>query len=64
MKKGNMHKHGYQNFLHLGDIPHHIEVSFVAAYDWSSGPGMSKKYLMEHKLAENESVRRVGPLGF
>ena len=64
MTNGNKHKHGYQYFLHLGDMLHHMENSFVAAYDWLSGPAMSKKDRMEHKLAESEPVRRVGPWGF
>ena len=57
-------KHRHPNILHLGDMLHHMEGSFAAAYDWLSGPAMSKKDRMDHKLAESESVRRVGPWGF
>jgi len=62
MAEANKHRH--PNFLHLGDMLHHMEGSFAAAYDWLSGPAMSKKDRMDHKLAESESVRRVGPWGF
>jgi len=64
MAKANKHKHGHPNFLHLGEMLHNMEGSFVAAYDWLWGPAMSEKERMEHKLAESEPVRRVGPLGF
>jgi len=64
MAKANKHKQGHPNFLHLGEVLHHMEGSFVAAYDWLSGPAMSEKERMEHQLAESEPVRRVGPLGF
>ena len=64
MTKANKHKHGYQNFLHLADILHHMEGGFVVAYDWLSGPAMSKKDRMEHKVAESEFARRVGPWRF
>ena len=62
MAEANKHRH--PNFLHLGGMLHHMEGSFAAAYDWLSGPAMSKKDRTEHKLAESEPVRRVGPLGF
>ena len=62
MAEANKHRH--PNFLHLGAMLHHMEGSFAAAYDWLSGPAMSKKDRMEHKLAESEPVRRVGPWGF
>ena len=64
MVKANKHRHGNPNFLHLGEVLHHMEGRLVAAYDWLSGPAMSKKEEMEHKLAESEPVRRVGPWGF
>ena len=64
MTKGNKQRHGYQNFLHLGDMLHHMEGGFVAACDWLSGPAMSKKDRVEHKLAESEPVRRAGHWGF
>ena len=62
MAEANKYRH--PNFLHLGVILHHREGSFAAAYDWLSGPAMSKKDRMEHKIAESEPVRRVGPWGF
>ena len=64
MVKANKQKQGHPNFLHLNDMLHHMEGSFVAAYDWLSGPAMSKRERSEHKLAESEAVRRAGPLGF
>ena len=64
MAKANKHKQGNPNFLHLNGMLHHMEDSFVAAYDWLSGPAMSEKERAEHKLAESEALRRVGPLGF
>ena len=62
MVKANKHRH--PDFLHLGEVLHQMEGSFVAAYDWLSGPAMSEKERIERKLAENEPVRRVGPWGF
>ncbi len=64
MAKANKHKHGHPNFLHLGEVLHHMESSFVAAYGWLLGPAMSEKERMEHRLAESEPVRRVGPMVF
>ena len=63
MGKANEHRHGNPNFLHLGEVLHHMEGRLVAAYDWLSGPAMSKKEDMEHKLAESEPLLRVWPWG-
>ena len=62
MVKANKHRH--PDFLHLGGVLHQMEGSFVAAYDWLSGPAMSEKERIDRKLAENEPVRRVGSWGF
>lgn len=43
---------------------HHIEDGVVHAYDWLAWPSMSEKERMEHKLADTELIRRIGPLGF
>ena len=59
--KGNI---GHPNFLHLGDMLHHMEDGVVAAYDWLTGPPMTEKQRSEHKLAETESIRRAGPMSF
>lgn len=64
MAKSNKHGNGHPNFLHLGEVLHHMEHGIVAAYDWLSGPPMSEKERNEHKLAESDSVRRTGPFGF
>ena len=63
MAKMNKHKNGHPNFLHIGDVLHHMEDGVVAAYDWLSGPAMSEKQRVEHKLAESEPSRRATPLG-
>ena len=34
MAKLNRHKTGHPNFLHLGEMLHHVEDGMVAAYDW------------------------------
>ena len=64
MAKINKHKNGHPNFLHLGEVLHHMEDGVVAAYDWLSGPAMSEKQRTEHKMAESEPVRRAGPVSF
>ena len=64
MVKANKYRHGHPNFLHLGEVLHHMEDSFIAAYDWLSGPAMSEKERVERKLAESAPGRRVGPWGF
>jgi len=64
MAKANEQKQGHSNFLHLNEMLHHMEGSFVAAYELLSGPAMSQKERAERKLAESEAVRRAGPLGF
>ena len=64
MAKANRQKQGHPNFLHLDEMLHQMEDSFVAAYDWLSGPAMSKRERAEHKLAESEAVRQAGSLGF
>ena len=63
MAKLNRHKNGHPNFLHLGEMLHTVEDGMVAAYDWSSGPAMTEKQRVEHKLAETEPIRRTGPMG-
>ena len=64
MAKVNKHKNGHPNFLHIGEMLHHMEDGVVAAYDWLSGPAMTEKERTEHKLAETEPIRRTGPFGF
>ena len=64
MAKMNKHKNGHPNFLHLGEVLHHMEEGVVAAYDWLSGPPMSERQRIEHKLAETESLRRPSGYGF
>ena len=63
MAKLNRHKTGHPNFLHLGEMLHHVEDGMVAAYDWLSRPAMTGKQRVEHKLAETEPIRRTGPMG-
>jgi hypothetical protein len=63
MAKLNRHKNGNPNFLHLGEMLHHVEDGVVAAYDWLSGPAMTEKQRVEHKLAETEPIRRTGTMG-
>ena len=63
MTKLNRHTNGHPNFLHLGEMLHHVEDGVVAAYDWLSGPAMTEKQRTEHKLAETESIRRTGSMG-
>ena len=64
MAKANKHNNGHPNFLHIGEMLHHVEDGVVAAYDWLSGPAMSEKQRTEHKLAETEPIRRIGPMSF
>ena len=64
MAKTNKHNSGHPNFLHLGEVLHHMEDGVVAAYDWLTGPAMTEKQRSEHKLAETESIRRAGPMSF
>ena len=59
MAKANNQKNGHPNFLHLNQVLHHVEDGVVAAYDWLTGPPMTDRQRMEHKLAETESLRRV-----
>ena len=61
MAKPNRHKNGHPNFLHLGEMLHTVEDGMVTAYDWLSGPAMTEKQRVEHKLAE--TIRRTGPMG-
>ena len=63
MTKANKNQ-GHPNFLHLGEVIHHMEDGVVAAYDWLTGSAMTEKQRVEHKLAETESIRRVGPTNF
>ncbi|MDE0823341.1 MAG: hypothetical protein OSB07_05140 [Dehalococcoidia bacterium] len=64
MAKLNKNKAGHPNFLHLSEVLHHVEDGVVHAYDWLAGPATSAKERAEHKLAETESIRRIGPYGF
>jgi hypothetical protein len=64
MVKIHRNKAGHPNFLHLSEMLHHIEDGVVHAYDWLAWPSMSEKERMEHKLADTELIRRIGPLGF
>ena len=59
MAKSNNHKNGHPNFLHLGEVLHHMEYGIVAAYDWLSGPPMSEKQRTEQRLAETAPLRRT-----
>ena len=63
MANMNKHKNGHPNFLHIGEVLHHMEEGVVAAYDWLSGPAMSEKQRAEHKLAETEGIRRTSGFG-
>ena len=62
MAKVNTHKNGHPNFLHLGEMLHHMEDGVLAAYDWLSGPPMSEKQRHEQLMAETEPLRRT--IGF
>ena len=62
MAKANNHKNGHPNFWHIGEMLHQVEDGVVAAYDWLSGPAMTEKQRTEHRLAETESIRRIGPM--
>ena len=62
MAKMNRHKNEHPNFLHLGEVLHHMEHGIVAAYDWLSGPAMSEKERNQHKLHENVAIRHT--IGF
>ena len=64
MAKLNKHTNGHPNFLHLSEMLHHMEDGVVAAYDWLTGPPMTAKERVEHKLAETEPIRRNGPYSF
>ena len=64
MAKLHKSKAGHSNFLHLSEVLHHVEDGVVHAYDWLAGPAMSEKERMEHRLAETEPIRRIGPFGF
>lgn len=64
MAKLNRHKIAHPNFLHLGEVMHHMEDGVIAAYDWLTGPPMTEKERTEHKLAETEPIRRNGPFAF
>jgi hypothetical protein len=59
----NTHRNGHPNFLHVGEMLHHIEDEIVAAYDWLSGPPMSEKQRTEHRLAESAPTRHTDTLG-
>lgn len=59
MVKISTQKNGHPNFLHLSQVLHHMEDGVVAAYDWLTGPAMTDRQRMEHKLAETEGIRRV-----
>ena len=61
MAKINKHGNGHPNFLHLGEVLHHMEHGIVAAYDWMSGPPMTERQRVEQRLHESESIRRAGP---
>jgi hypothetical protein len=36
----------------------------AAAYDWLTGPAITEKQRVEHKLAETEPIRRLYPTYF
>ena len=63
MAKANKN-HGHPSFLHLGEVLHHMGDGVVAAYDWLTGPAITEKQRVEHKLSETEPIRRVGPTNF
>ena len=63
MAKMNTTKNGHPNFLHLNDVLHYVEDGVVAAYDWLSGPAMTEKQRVEHKLIETDPIRRTGGFG-
>jgi len=50
--------------LHLGEVLHQMGDGVAAAYDWLTGPAITEKQRVEHKLAETEPIRRVGPTSF
>ena len=54
---------GHPNFLHLGEVLHHMEDGVVAAYDWLTGPPMTEKERIQHQLYESEGIRRAGRFG-
>ena len=57
MAKINRHKNEHPNFLHLGEVLHHMEHGIVAAYDWLCGPAMSEKERNQHKMQEDVAMR-------
>ena len=59
MAKLNKHGNEHANFLHLGEVLHHMEHGIVAAYDWLSGPPLSEKRRNDHKLAETAGQRHT-----
>ncbi len=63
MAKMNKHKNEHSNYLHLGEVLHHMEQGVVAAYDWLSGPPMSEQQRAQHKLYETDSIRRLNGYG-
>ena len=58
MAKMNRHENGHPNFLHLGEVLHHMEESVVAAYDWLSGPAMSDQERVQRQLYESQYDRK------
>ena len=63
MTKLHNHKNGHLDFLRLSEVLHHMEGTVVVAYDWLAGPALTEKQRTEHRLAENEPIRRVGTMG-
>ncbi|MDP6497120.1 MAG: hypothetical protein QGI76_05210 [Dehalococcoidia bacterium] len=63
MAKANKN-HGHPNFLHLGEVLHQMGDGVAAAYDWLTGPAITEKQRVEHKLAETEPIRRLYPTYF
>ena len=59
MAKLNKHGNGHPNFLHLGEVLHNMEHGIVTAYDWLSGPPLSEKQRIDHKLAETAGQRHT-----
>jgi len=64
MAKLEKNKAEHSNFLHLNEVLHHMEDGVVHAYDWLAGPSTTAKERFEHKLAETEHIRRMGPFSF
>ncbi len=64
MVKPKKNKAGHPNFLYLNEVLHHMEDGVVHAYDWLAGPATTAKGRFEHKLAETEPIRRMGPFSF